>query len=192
MGVPLGRRASAEPGRGPSLPADDIAYPYGSYSWALLIIRTGGDPLVERSLVARRVREGAVMRTIRLADGNAVFAPDGSQIRELVAVTGGSMVHCSLPKGAVSRAVAHATVDEVWYCLAGGGQMWRRQEGGESVVDIEPGVALTIECGTHFQFRNTGDEDLRCVIVTIPPWPGAREARRVRDRWAVTEAAHGH
>ena len=91
------------------------------------------------------------------------------------------MVHCTLPKGAASMAVAHATVDEVWYCLAGMGQMWRRREGAESVVDLEPGVALTIECGTHFQFRSTGDEDLRCVIVTLPPWPGAAEARR-RER----------
>ena len=126
------------------------------------------------------------MRTVRLADGRPVVAPDGSQIRELVTVAGGSMVHCSLPKGAVSMAVVHATVDEVWYCLAGKGQVWRRREDGESVVDVEPGVSLSIECGTHFQFRNTGDEDLQLVIVTMPPWPGAEEARRVSDHWALT------
>ena len=132
------------------------------------------------------------MRTIRLADGNAVLAPDGSHIRELVTVAGGSMVHCTLLKGAVSMAVSHATVDEVWYCLAGKGQMWRMRERAESVVDIHPGVALTLECGTHFQFRNTGDEDLRCVIVTMPPWPGAEEARRVSDHWTVTDVAPGN
>lgn len=84
-------------------------------------------------------------------------------------------------------AVAHATVDELWYCLGGTGEVWRRREGAESVVDVEPGVALTIECSTHFQFRNTGDEELRFVIVTMPPWPGAEEARRVEDHWPVTE-----
>ncbi len=36
------------------------------------------------------------MRTVRLADGKTVVAPDGSRIRELVAVAGGSMVHCTL------------------------------------------------------------------------------------------------
>ncbi len=36
------------------------------------------------------------------------------------------------------------------------------------------------------QFRNTGDEDLCFVIVTMPPWPGAEEARRVTDHWPVT------
>jgi len=53
-------------------------------------------------------------------------------------------------------------------------------------VEVEPGIALTIECGTHFQFRNTGDEDLCFVIVTMPPWPGAREARRMTDHWLLT------
>ena len=128
------------------------------------------------------------METVRLADGSLVTAPDGSQIRELVAVERGSMVHCTLPRGAVSMAVVHATVDEAWYFLAGTGQVWRGRDGAESVVDVEPGVALTIECGTHFQFRNTGDEDLRFVIVTMPPWPGAEEARRVEDHWPVSDA----
>ena len=99
------------------------------------------------------------------------------------------MVHCALPKSAVSMAVVHATVDEVWYCIAGKGQVWRRCEGAESVVDVEPGVALAIECGTRFQFRNAGDDDLRLVIVTMPPWPGADEARRVSDHWPPTEGA---
>ena len=129
------------------------------------------------------------MRTVRLADGKTVVAPDGSRIRELVAVAGGSMVHCTLPKGAVSMAVVHATVDEVWYFLSGEGQVWRRRAGGESLVDVEPGVALTIVCGTHFQFRSTGDEDLRLVIVTMPPWPGPDEARRVSDHWSLREGS---
>ena len=125
------------------------------------------------------------MQAVRLANGRAVVAPDGSQIRELVAVAQGSMVHYTLPQDAVSMAVVHATVDEAWYCLAGTGQVWRRREGTESVLDVEAGIALTIECGTHFQFRNTGDEDLCFVIVTMPPWPGAEEACRVKDYWTT-------
>ncbi|MYN64248.1 MAG: cupin domain-containing protein [Acidobacteria bacterium] len=128
------------------------------------------------------------MQTRRLAASGAVVAPDGSRIRELVTVARGSMVHCTLPKGAASSAVVHATVDEAWYFLAGAGQVWRNQDGAESVVDVEAGVALTIECGTHFQFRNTGDEDLHFVIATMPPWPGAQEARRVRNHWPVPRA----
>ena len=43
--------------------------------------------------------------------------------------------------------------------------------------------SLTIEVGTHFQFRNTGDEPLCIVITTMPPWPGEHEAAPVAGRW---------
>lgn len=125
------------------------------------------------------------MQTVRLPAHRTVLAPDGSEIRELVAVDGGSMVHCTLPSAAASMAVAHATVEELWYCLQGTGQLWRSRDGAESVVDVEAGVAVTIERGTHFQFRNTGAGDLCLIIVTMPPWPGEQEARRVDDHWTV-------
>lgn len=112
-----------------------------------------------------------------------VLAPDGSEIRELVRVSGGSMVHCTLPVGATSMAVAHRTVEEVWYVVSGRGQVWRKRDAQVSVVDINPGVSLSIEIGTHFQFRNTGDEPLCIVITTMPPWPGENEAVPVEGKW---------
>lgn len=112
-----------------------------------------------------------------------VLAPDGSEIRLLPQVKGGSMVHCTLPPGAVSLAVTHRTVDELWYVLAGGGELWRRQGEREEVVPLRPHTAHSIPLGTHFQFRNPGAEPLVLVIVTMPPWPGMDEAARVQDRW---------
>jgi len=112
-----------------------------------------------------------------------VLASDGSEIRELVRVSGGSMVHCTLPVGATSMAVAHRTVEEVWYVVSGRGQVWRKRDAQVSVVDINPGVSLSIEIGTHFQFRNTGDEPLCIVITTMPPWPGENEAVPVEGKW---------
>lgn len=125
------------------------------------------------------------MDTQRLPRDHTVLAPDGSEIRELVAVRGGSMVHCTLPPGAISMAVKHLTVEEVWYVTSGRGQVWRKSEIGASVVDVEPGLSLSIETGTYFQFRNTGDDDLCLIIVTMPPWPGEQEAVRVNDFWEV-------
>ena len=52
------------------------------------------------------------------------LAPDGSAIRSLLRVRGGSLASCTLPAGAVSHAVVHQTVEEIWYCLAGTGQVW--------------------------------------------------------------------
>ena len=96
---------------------------------------------------------------------------------------GGSLVHCRLPPGATSEAVVHAAVEEVWYVIEGRGQVWRAHDTAESVVDVAPGAALSIEMGCRFQFRNTGDGDLCILIVTMPPWPGAHEARPAPGRW---------
>ena len=114
-------------------------------------------------------------------------APDGSEIRLLAATSRGSMVHCTLSPGAVSKPVAHRTVEEVWYFLEGAGQMWRRQGDEERVVDVRPGVSLSIPVGAHFQFKATGDRPLQALIVTMPPWPGEDEAYPVAGRWPVKD-----
>ncbi len=114
-----------------------------------------------------------------------LLAPDGSQIRLLHRLPGLSLVHCTLPVGAVSTPVTHRTVEEVWYFLAGEGQVWRKRSERELVLDVRRGLSLTIPLGTHFQFRNTGAVPLEFIIATTPPWPGADEAI-VLDlgRWA--------
>jgi mannose-6-phosphate isomerase-like protein (cupin superfamily) len=128
------------------------------------------------------------MKTMRLPNEYTAIAPDGSEIRELLALRGGSMVHCRLPPGATSLAVVHKTVEEIWYFLQGRGQVWRKRGNQETVVDVELGVSVGIEVGTHFQFRNTGNEDLCFIIVTMPPWPGEGEAIRVEDYWNVAKS----
>src|SRR5215204_2318871 len=91
--------------------------------------------------------------TRQLGEAYDVLAPDTSEIRLLVATNRGSMAHGTLPPGRVSLAITHRTVEEVWYVTAGRGQVWRKQGGHETVVDVEAGTALTIPTGVHFQFR---------------------------------------
>ena len=57
-----------------------------------------------------------------------VIAPDGCEVRILAQTRRGSMAHFALGPGQVSRAVAHRTVEEVWYFLSGQGRMWRLSE----------------------------------------------------------------
>ena len=54
------------------------------------------------------------------------------------------------------------------------------------VVPLEPGVCLTIPLGTHFQFRALGEGALTVLGVTMPPWPGAGEARAAAGPWTPT------
>jgi mannose-6-phosphate isomerase-like protein (cupin superfamily) len=111
------------------------------------------------------------------------LAPDGSQIRELVALPGATCCHCTLPVAGISKAVIHKTVSEIWYFLTGTGQVWRKSGDRESTVEVSAGCALSIPQGTAFQFKNTGTSDLVLVFVTIPPWPGPDEAEPTVGPW---------
>jgi mannose-6-phosphate isomerase-like protein (cupin superfamily) len=115
-----------------------------------------------------------------------VIAPDGSEVRLLLSLPGGSMAHFQLPAEQASRAVRHCTVAEIWYILSGTGEMWRSSENQVSIAQLTPGTCLTIPAGTAFQFRSTGNEPLAAVAITMPPWPGDDEAEIVAGEWPPT------
>ena len=112
-----------------------------------------------------------------------ILAPDGSEVRVLASGQRGSMAHFTLPAGQTSRAVAHRTVEEVWYIEAGQGLMWRKSADTETVTELWAGLSLTIPVGTHFQFRCSGNTALKAVAITMPPWPGVDEAYFVKGKW---------
>jgi mannose-6-phosphate isomerase-like protein (cupin superfamily) len=124
----------------------------------------------------------------RLPMQRDAVAPDGSDVRILLQLSGGSMAHFELGPGQTSKAVVHRTVEEIWYFLSGRGQMWRERDGQATIVDVHPGVCLTIPLGTRFQFRSFGDERLAAIGVTMPPWPGEGEAVVVPGEWEPTVA----
>jgi mannose-6-phosphate isomerase-like protein (cupin superfamily) len=124
--------------------------------------------------------------TKRLGTSPDAVAPDGSEVRVLCSTSQGSLAHFTLPPHAVSKAMAHHTVEEVWYIASGRGQMWRRSHDQEEIVDVEPGLAITIPVGTHFQFRSVSPEPLTAVGTTMPPWPGEGEAFAVDGVWDPT------
>src|ERR1700757_4630224 len=114
------------------------------------------------------------------------IAPDGSEVRLLGSLPRGSMASFRLAPLAVSKAVTHRTVEEIWYFTAGYGRMWRKLGDREEITEVAPGVSITIPKGTQFQFRCDGGEALDAVAVTMPPWPGADEAYPVTGIWVPT------
>jgi mannose-6-phosphate isomerase-like protein (cupin superfamily) len=75
-------------------------------------------------------------------------------------------------------------VQEIWYVVAGGGQMWRACPAADAITDLAPGVCLTIPLGTAFQFRAAPDAPLDIVAATMPPWPDDdAEARLEPGPW---------
>jgi mannose-6-phosphate isomerase-like protein (cupin superfamily) len=111
------------------------------------------------------------------------IAPDGSEIRPLLSLVGGSLAHCTLKPSMVSMAISHKTVDEIWYILEGEGEIWRKKGDAESVLKVKSGYCLTIPKDTSFQFKCKGDIPFSFLIVTIPPWPGDKESIGVKGHW---------
>jgi mannose-6-phosphate isomerase-like protein (cupin superfamily) len=124
--------------------------------------------------------------TTRLPVARDAVATDGSDVRVLLRLPCGSMAHFELPPGQTSTAVALQTIEEIWFFLAGRGEMWRKLREQEETVPVEPGVCLTIPAGTHFQFRSFGYEPLSAVGVTMPPWPGEHATPVVQGPWEPT------
>jgi mannose-6-phosphate isomerase-like protein (cupin superfamily) len=121
--------------------------------------------------------------TKRISAAPDAIAPDGAEVCILCQLARGGLAIFSLPPGAVSKAVAHRTVEEVWYVISGRGQIWRRLGDQEGIVELGSGVSLTIPTGTHFQFCCEGPEPLTIIGATMPPWPGNAEAFLVEGKW---------
>src|SRR5260370_42161045 len=104
--------------------------------------------------------------TKRISAAPDVIALDGSEVRLLCGRSRGGMATFTLPPGAVSKAVAHRTIEEVWYFIRGHGRLWRKSADAEEVTEVGAGLSIGIPIGIHFQFRCDGAEPLEAVAVT--------------------------
>ena len=118
-------------------------------------------------------------------------ALDGADVRLLCRTPLSSAIHCSLASGAVSRVTRNVGIHEIWYFIAGRGELWRHTDatGEESLVEIAEGCCVTIPPDTPFQYRNTGSHSLEFACFVAPAWPGPEVnvlLDDVRGRWEPT------
>ena len=127
-------------------------------------------------------------------------APDGAAVRLLLALNGGSMAHFELPADAVSHAVKHRTVEEIWYVLSGQGRLWRRHGGGERIEALNPEPQLRSPLGRRSSIaprpaRRSPLSRSRCR--PGPAWtrrcqpqvPGRRPSPRARETKGAEDLA---
>jgi mannose-6-phosphate isomerase-like protein (cupin superfamily) len=97
------------------------------------------------------------------------------------------MAHFTLGAGETSVAVAHRTLEELWYVTRGRGEMWRFSEDAQEAdtTHLQPDTAIAIPPRTHFQFRATGAAPLEAVGVTMPPWPGIGDMSGIGEVYFV-------
>jgi len=96
--------------------------------------------------------------TKRIGVAPDVIATDGCEVRVLCSLPRGGMALFGLAAGAVAKAVAHRTVEEIWVVIRGRGRMWRKSGEREDITEIEAGVSISIPTGMHFQLRSDGEE----------------------------------
>ena len=113
-------------------------------------------------------------------------SPAGAAIRYLMEGETGNMIHSAVPPGQVNRATVHATVSEFWHVLSGEGQIWRRDSAGEETTVLEAGVSIDIPLGTAFQYRCNGVDPLQFLCISMPRWPGDKEATVIEGPWQPT------
>ena len=126
----------------------------------------------ERELAARSLHAASV-----------IALSEGIEIRELTRGRLGSLAHCTMRAGAVSYAAVHRSFEELWYVLAGAGELWLRCDQEESTTELRPGLTLALPVGAPFQFRNRGPLPLEFVIASVPPFPGAQEVGPAVGPW---------
>ncbi len=118
------------------------------------------------------------------------LAPDGTKVYELIEGERGSLAIFEQNAGDISIAVKHEIVEEIWYVLSGAGQIWTksREGGAEKIIEMHPGVVMSLPVQTHFQFRNTGLVSLRIAGLTLPSWAHANEpAPEVEGYWSIAQ-----
>jgi mannose-6-phosphate isomerase-like protein (cupin superfamily) len=123
------------------------------------------------------------MQTRQFPAAPQARSPAGAEIRFLMEGETGNMIHSTVPAGQVNRATVHATVSEFWHVLSGEGEIWRRDDSGEQITALTPGVSIDIPVGTAFQYRCNGADPLKFLCISMPPWPGAQEATVIGGPW---------
>jgi mannose-6-phosphate isomerase-like protein (cupin superfamily) len=116
--------------------------------------------------------------------GPDAIAPDGSDIYfKVLDAKHASVVEVVLALGRTTRAVRHRTVEEIWYILAGSGDVWMRapDDSRSETRAVGRGDTVVIPTGWDFQFRARGEEPLRFLCYTSPPWPGEDDAILLED-----------
>lgn len=111
------------------------------------------------------------MEIKNLSEVPAFTTKDGSEIRELLSYRNSSIRNQSLaearvPVGGATLEHYHAKAEEIYFIVAGVGQM--RIEG--ELRPVMPGDAIAIPPGKRHKLWNTGTEPLRLLCCCAPPY----------------------
>ncbi len=114
------------------------------------------------------------MDIVNLAKTESFTTKDGSAIRELLAhrnscIRNQSLAEARVPPGARTAPHYHPKTEEIYYILAGQGQM----RIADQTAPVVPGDAIAIPPGQVHQITNTGDKPLVFLCCCAPAYEHA-------------------
>jgi mannose-6-phosphate isomerase-like protein (cupin superfamily) len=109
------------------------------------------------------------MLIINRNQAKIINTPHGSEIRPLIDRTTSDIEKCSLaeeilPVGAAVGQHFHQATEEIYYILAGMGEM---TVGNDTQV-VSAGDAVFIPCGLVHTLKNTGTEPMKILLICGP------------------------
>lgn len=99
-------------------------------------------------------------------------APGGghAEIRHLVRSPQGDLTHAVCHAGAVAPTHHLPELDEMYFVLAGSGEIWRQAAGRSAVTALRPGRWVQMPAGSRFQYRASRHSSLVFLVVVMPGW----------------------
>ena len=102
-------------------------------------------------------------------DAKILHTPHGSEIRPLMDRTIAPITQCSLaeeilPPGKTVTPHQHEVLEEIYYIVSGSGVMTV----GEEAREVSAGDAIYIPKNNIHKLTNTGEEDMRILLVCGP------------------------
>ena len=126
------------------------------------------------------------MQTRPFPETPGARSPAGAEIRYLMEGATGNMIHSTVPPGQVNHATVHATVSEFWHVLSGRGEIWRRDESGEEVTVLTPGVSIDISSRYCLPVPLHRCGSAAVSVHHDAAWPGNAEATHIEGPWVPT------
>lgn len=109
------------------------------------------------------------MLIVNRKDSKILNTPQGSEIRPLMDRTVSTIAQCSLaeellPPGKIVPPHYHEVLEEIYYILSGSGVMTV----GEESREVSSGDAIFIPKNHVHSLTNTGEEDMKLLLVCGP------------------------
>jgi mannose-6-phosphate isomerase-like protein (cupin superfamily) len=110
-------------------------------------------------------------------------SPDGAEVSVLGRLASGQLTLFSFTSNQISRAVRLVDIEEIWCFIKGEGLFWIEIDNQSKILEIKPGLTVTLPKGAAFQCKNLGRGPIIAIASVFPAWPGSSAIHAIDGPW---------